>query len=128
MCLFPKVVLNFCPRLYVDKINRDSASSNGIAFGECNVQCLLVADDLALLTLIESDCQYALDLFSNACLDSGIKIGMARTEIICLSRHPVQCSFQTNGVKLQQMEKFKYLGVTFLSDGRQDTQVLEKQV
>ena len=28
----------------------------------------------------------------------------------------VQCSLQTNGVTLQLMEKFKYLGVTFLSD------------
>ena len=42
---------------------------------------------------------------------------------MCLSRHPVQCSFQTNGVTLQQTEKFKYLGVTFSSDGRQDNKV-----
>ena len=28
----------------------------------------------------------------------------------------VQCSFETNGVTLQQMEKFKYLEVIFLSD------------
>ena len=27
----------------------------------------------------------------------------------------VHCSLQTNGVTLQLMEKFKYLGVTFLS-------------
>ena len=35
----------------------------------------------------------------------------------------VQCSLQTNGVTLQLMEKFKYLGVTFLSDGRQDNKL-----
>ena len=33
------------------------------------------------------------------------------------------CSFQKNGVALPQMEKFKYLGVTFLSDGRQDNEL-----
>ena len=45
---------------------------------------------------------------------------MTKTEIMCLLRQPVQCFFQTNGVTLQQPQKFKYLGVTFLSDGRQD--------
>ena len=52
-----------------------------------------------------------------------MKICTARTEIMCLSRHPVQCSFQTNVVTLQQTEKFKYLGVTFSSDGRQDNEL-----
>ena len=84
---------------------------------------LLFADDLALLTSNKSDLQYALDRFSNACLDVGMKIGTAKTEIMCLSRYPVQCSFLTNGVTLQQTEKFKYLGVTFSSDGRQDNEL-----
>ena len=35
----------------------------------------------------------------------------------------VQCSLQTNGVTLQLMEKFKYLGVTFLNDGRQNNKL-----
>ena len=58
-----------------------------------------------------------------AFLDAGMKISMAKTEIMCLSRHPVQCSFQTIGVTLQQTEKFKYLGVTISSDGRQDNKL-----
>ena len=37
---------------------------------------------------------------------------------MCLSRHPVQCSSQTNGVALQKTKKF--LGVTFSSAGRRD--------
>ena len=52
-----------------------------------------------------------------------MKISTAKTEIMCLSRYPVLCSFQTNGVTLKQTEKFKYLGVTFLSDGRQDNEL-----
>ena len=42
---------------------------------------------------------------------------------MCLSRHPVLCSFRTNGVTLQKTEKFKYLGVTFSSDSRQDDEL-----
>ena len=104
--------------IYMDKIDKDSAFSSGITFGECNVWHLLFADDLALLSSNKSDLQYALDWFFDACLDAGIK-----TEIMCLSRRPVQCSFQTNAVTLKQTKKFKYLGVTFLSDGRQDNKL-----
>ena len=30
---------------------------------------------------------------------------------------------QVNGATLKQVEKFKYLGVTFISDGRQDEEL-----
>ena len=40
-----------------------------------------------------------------------------------LSRHLVQCSFQTNEVTLKQTERFKYLGVRFSSDRRQDNEL-----
>ena len=104
----------------MDKIDKDSSCSSGITFGYCNVWHLLFADDLALLSSNKSDLQYALHQFSDACLDAGMKISRAKTEIMCLSRYPVQCSFQANGVNLQQKEKFKYLGVIFSSDSRQD--------
>ena len=52
-----------------------------------------------------------------------MKISTAETEIMCMSRHPDQCSFQTNRVTLKQTQKFKYLGVTSSSDGRQDNEL-----
>ena len=80
----------------MDKIDKASSTSSGVTFGECNVQHLLFADELALLSLSKSDLKYAFDQFSDACLDAGMKISTAKSEIMCLSRHPVQCSFQTN--------------------------------
>ena len=44
----------------------------------------------------------------------------AKTEVLHLSRNPDQCKLQVNGATLKQVEKLKYLGVTFTSDGRQD--------
>ena len=76
-------------------MDRDSSSSKGVTFGKCNVRRLLFADDLALLSLNKSDLKYALDQ-SDACLDTLDEISMAKTEIMCLSRHPVHCSFHTN--------------------------------
>ena len=109
--------------IYIGKIDKDSSFSSGVTFGECNVRRLMFANDLALLSSNKSDLQYALDWFSDAFLDAGMKISTTKTEIMCLLRHAVQCSFQTNGVTLKQTEKFKYLGVIFSSDSRQDNEL-----
>ena len=57
--------------IYMDKIDRDGSPNSGVTFGECNVRRLLFADEFALLSLNKSDLQYALDRFSDACLDVG---------------------------------------------------------
>ena len=73
----------------MDKMNRDSSSSSGVAFGKCNVWRLVFGDDLAWLSSNKSDLQYALDRFSDACLDAGMKISITKTEIMWMSRYPV---------------------------------------
>ena len=50
------------------------------SFGECNIRHLLFADDLALLSSSKSDLQYAHDQFSDACLNAGMKISMAKLD------------------------------------------------
>ena len=87
------VLFPFLFIIYIDKIDRDSSSSSGVTFGECNVRRLLFADDLALLSSNKSDLQYALNWFFDACLDAGMKISTAITEIMCMSKHSVQCFF-----------------------------------
>ena len=57
--------------------------------------------------------------YADACNTAGIKISTAKTEVLHLSRNPDQCVLQVNGATLKQVEKFKYLGVAFTSDGRQ---------
>ena len=52
-----------------------------------------------------------------------MKISMAKTEILHLSRNPDQCVLQVNGATLKQVEKFKHLGVAFRIDGRQDEEL-----
>jgi len=47
-----------------------------------------------------------------------MKISTKNTEVLCLSTNPRQCMRQVSGNTLQQVEKFKYLGVVFTSDGR----------
>jgi len=37
------------------------------------------------------------------------------TGVLSLTRNPRQCMLQVNGNTLQQLKKFKYLGVVFMS-------------
>ena len=78
---------------------------------------------LVLLSSTESGLQRALNSFADACNTAGMKISTAKTEELHLSRNPDQCVLQVNGATLKQVEKFKYLGVTFMSDGRQDEEL-----
>ena len=52
-----------------------------------------------------------------------MKISTAKTEVLHLSRNFDQCSLQVNGGTLKQAEKFKFLGVAFTSNGRQDDEL-----
>ena len=84
---------------------------------------LLFTDDLVLLSSTESGLQHALNSFADACNTAGTKISTAKTEVLHLSRNPDQCVLQVNGATLKQVEKFKYLGFAFTSDGRQDKEL-----
>ena len=105
--LSPILVPFFKPHRIVKK----SESCGGVKIGECSVQRLLFADDLALLDSIQNGLLQVLDRFSDAYSVAGMKISTTKTETMHLSRQPKQHSLQISGVPLKQSEKFKYLGV-----------------
>ena len=107
----------------MDRIVKKSESCGGVKMSECTVQRLLFADDLVLLDSTQDGLQQALDRFSEACSIAGMKISTTKTETMCLFRQPKQCSLQIDGVPLKQSQKFKYLGVSFTSDGRENSEL-----
>ena len=95
--------------IYMDRIVKNSESCGGVKIGDCTVQRLLFADDLVLLGSTQNGLQQALDRFSDARSVDVMKISTTKTETMCLSRQPKQCSLQIDGVPLKQSEKIKYL-------------------
>ena len=87
---------------------------------EANRHSGRVHHNLVLLSSPESGLQRALNNFADASNTAAIKISTAKSEILHLSRNPDQCVLQVNGATLKQVEKFKYFGVAFTSDERQD--------
>ena len=104
-------------------IDKCSQADECATTGNCEISRLLFADDLVLLSFTESGLQRALNSFADACNTAGWKISTAKTEVLHLSRNPDQCVLQVNGATLKQVEKFKYLGIAFTSDGRQDEEL-----
>ena len=100
-----------------------SQTDECVTIGRCKISRLLFADDLVLLAFAESGLQHALNGFADACDIAGMKISTPKTEVLHLSRNPIQCSLLVGGVLLKQVEKFEYLGVAFTSDERQDKEL-----
>ena len=98
-------------------IDRRSQTSECVKIGSFKISRLLFADNLVLLADSESGIQRALGGFAAAGDYAGMKISTAKTEVLHLSRKPVLCSLQVGGMKLKQVEKFKYLGIAFISSG-----------
>jgi len=88
----------------------------------CKINRLLFADDLNLHSSTESSLQRALNDFAAACDNAGMKLSTIKTEVL-IFREPDQSSLQMSGASLKQLEKFKYLWVVFMSDGRQDVEL-----
>ena len=109
--------------VYMNWIDKCSQADECATIGNCKISCLLFADDLVLLSFTESGLQRALNSFADACNTAGMKINTAKTEVLHVSRNPDQCVFQVNGATLKHVEKFKYLGIAFTSDGRQDEEL-----
>ena len=109
--------------VYMNWTDKCSQANEWATIGNCKISRLLFADDLVLLSSRESGHQRVLNSFADACNTAGMKISTAKTEVLHLSRNLDQCVLQVNEATLKQVEKFKYLGVAFTSDGRQDKEL-----
>ena len=109
--------------VYLNWIDKCSQADECATIGNCKISRLLFAYDLVVVSSAESGLQRALNSFADACNTVGMNISSAKTEVLHLSRNTGQCVLQLNGATLKQVEKFKYLGVAFTSDGRQDEEL-----
>ena len=73
---------------------KKSESCGGVKIGDRTAQRLLFADNLVLLDSTQNGLQQALDRFQGACSVAGMKISTTKTETMCVSRQPKQCSLK----------------------------------
>jgi exonuclease III len=109
--------------IYMDRIARRSLGQECVMIGKTKLSHLLLADDLDLLASSQSDLQRALERFAGECDSASMRINTTKTEALVVSRTPVQCALHVSGASLKQVEKYKYLGVSFTSNGKWNTEI-----
>lgn len=109
--------------VFMDKISRTSANPAGVKIGDVKVDSLLFADDVARLAQSTAGLQSALNQFQEVCTTYGMKINVKKTELMATSREPEQCNLHLNNEQVNQVKIFKYLGVQFSDDGKQDGEI-----
>ena len=95
--------------VYMNWIDECSQADECATIGNCKISRLLFADDLVLLSSTESGLQRALNSFTDARNNAGMKISAAKTDVLHFSRNPDQCVLQVNGATLKHVQKFKYV-------------------
>ena len=90
----------------MDKLSRTDDCDE---IGRCRISLLIFTDDLVLLASSESGLQHTLNGFAAACDIAGMINSTSKTEVLHLSRNPIQCFSQFGSVSLKQVVKFKYL-------------------
>ena len=109
--------------IFMDRISRRSTTPECVTMGNARVESLLFADDIARLASSSTGLQRALDRFTAECTMAGMQISTKKTEVMVLSRQKEECAVNVNGTPLDQVEKFKYLGVEFSNDARLDCEI-----
>jgi len=87
------------------------------------VNRVLFADDLVLVSFTESDLQRASNDFAAARDNAVMKISTSKTKVLPSFEKPWSVFIVSEWSITETVEKFKYLGVVFTSDRRQDEEL-----
>ena len=84
-----------------------------------NLFIILYADDTVLLSETKEDLQIQLNMLSEYCTDWKLKVNVQKSKIVIFSkgRMPQNINFYYDGVELEIVKEFSYLGVLFSRSG-----------
>ena len=95
----------------------------------CAVLCCAVFYVLYCIVLLiagsESELQALLNTVVDASMHRGLSINIKKTQCMVISKSKITptCHIHINNETIKQVEKFKYLGSTITSDGRNDAEI-----
>ena len=103
---------------------RHSDNEPGVNMGGHNINNIRFADDTGLIAGSQKDLQNLLNIINERSEKFGMKINTAKTEVMIMNNWDNEkAEIMLNGVKLKQVEKFKYLGSWITSDGSCSTDI-----
>ena len=90
-----------------------------VNIGNCKLNCLLYADDVVLLSESKYGLQNCLDRLEDYCNNWCLGVNFSKTKVLIFNKSGklINDKFLLNGVEIQNVQNYKYLGLVFSVSG-----------
>ena len=96
---------------------------DGVRIGGRLIQAVRFADDKALISNTEEGLQRLVETLHTTAFEFGMKINIGKTKVMKFSRQPSEINIALDGTRLDQVDRFKYLGSTLTADGKSSNEI-----
>jgi len=123
-CIISPVLFN----LYSEFMIREALERlKGIQFGGENLTNLRYADDAVLIADSRKKLQRMINRLNLKCIAYGMAMNVKKTKVMVMSREGnVQCNINLDGVVLEQVNRYKYLGSWITEDVRCEKEIIAR--
>ena len=97
--------------------------------GGCwEIKQVLCADNTVLVAETREHLQHTMSEFEKACDIMGLKINVRKSKVLTIKKDQLESceKIRVNGKELQEVDKFKYLGVMISTDGGMGEEVAHR--
>ena len=96
---------------------------------EWRLPSLLYADDLVLCGELKEDLRMMLRQFAEMCRRRGLEVNAGKSKVMVLYREEgLECEVQRDGICLEHVSEFKYLGCIFDESGTDGAECSRRRV
>ena len=96
---------------------------DGVKIGGKLLKDVRFADDQGMIAGSESGLQETMNALNTTATNYDMKINIKKTKVMRVSRKGGDVNIFINGIKVEQVKSFKYLGHTMTEDGRCETEI-----
>ena len=123
-CILSPLLFN----IMMEKVARTITNSpEGIEFRDLTVNCLGYADDIDIITEDLQDTERLTNSFREAAEKIGLRINQEKTKVMEIARrYEMDGHVNIDGMEVEVVETFKYLGMTVARDGNIKEEINER--
>lgn len=113
--------------VYIDDVSDIFHNCDGLVLGQVNLNCLMYADDLLLVSSSSNGLQLALNKLNSYCKLWKLEMNVNKTNVVIFRqrKRTETVNFYLGGQQLKTVDQVKYLGLVWMYTGNFDITVKE---
>lgn len=118
--------------IFMDEIiKKCSKKSKKFKVGHWNLESVKIsegafADDVVLIAEDERELQENLEIWNTVLEENGMKINKKKTKVMVIGEDSVEMKVRIDGIRLEQVRVFPYLGVALDEKGTQEVEIRDR--